>query len=354
LRRFQPTDLYPYDCTRMTIATAVEPQSPQCPAEDLFADHVACQLRSSRLTVLYGGAASSVSSFIAGSVVPQLGRRRWDHHLTRARQDVPTSTRQGRWTSRRQSGASAELVVVVDRWTGPAIETLQKRINDAFESAGAYMTAISLPIADSLSAWSQLLDLRFLIMFDRFQEFLAGREDFDDGHRFTRELVQALGKPDLAVNVLFCAAASSEPQMQRYQMQFGELEEASCVRLPLHRSSGPPSQSDLTLIEWREGGSARERAAHSANPAAFGDRPVRARGELRAACAAMMTAIAVFCWPVLQPRLHVDATGYVAETVRALQHGVSELVHRIDDRPAQSSACRDDRPACGGASSSSR
>jgi hypothetical protein len=312
----------------MTIAAAVEPQASDHRPDEWVADHLASQLRSSRLTVLYGAAANNLPAFIATSVAPRLGRRRWDRSLTRARQNEFGGA--GLRTLRRLA-PSAELPVVVDRWAGPAIPTLQRRISDSFDRAGAYMTAVSLPFADSLSAWSQLLDLRFLIIFDRFEEFLAGREDSDDGRRFTRELIQVLRKPDLAVNFLVCAAAGSEPEMQRYQMQFAELEQASCVRVPLHRSSRPPSACDLTLIEWRDPPFARapvapEPAAHNANP----NRRLRARRGLRSACAATIAAIAVFCWPVLQPDLHFDVAGSLALAARAVERGVSELFHRIE------------------------
>ena len=310
---------------RMTIATSVEQQSPHCLPDDLVADQVACRLRSSRLTVLYGDAAHSVSQYIATSVVPRLGRRQWDRGLTRIRQERFA-------TSQRQSDGSAELPVLVDRWTGCPIATLQKQINDSFESAGAYMTSVSLPMAGSLSVWSRLLDLRFLIIFDRFEDFLARCAQSDDGRRFTAELVQVLREPGLAVNLLLCAAANSEPQMQRYQAQLCDLQEVSWVRLPLHRLSVPPSVPDLTLLEWREPPCVPERAARHVNRKGSGHRPLSAKGGLRAACAATMTAIALFCWPVFQPDVHFDAAAYLTPAARALERGVSELVHRIEDR----------------------
>jgi hypothetical protein len=314
----------------MTIAVSVDQQSPVCVPDDLVADHLAGQLRYSRLTVLYGEAAHNASQFIATSVAPRLARRRWDRSLTRARQDEFRAATQAGRTSRRQSGASAELPVLIDRWTGPPIPTLRKRINESFESAGAFMTSISLPVADSLSAWSRLLDLRFLIIFDRFDEFLAGHAESDEGRRFTNEFVQILHQPELAVNFLLCAAASSEPEMQRYQTQFADPEQVSCVRLPLHRLSVPASVPDLTVIEWGE--FAAEQAARSASRRASGSRPkLRATGGLRAACAATMTAITMFCWPILQPDVHFDAAGYLALAARAIERGVSELFHRVED-----------------------
>jgi hypothetical protein len=323
----------------MTIAAAVEPRSPDCLPDDWVADHLACQLRSSRLTVLYGGAAGSTSPFIAASVVPRLGRRQWDRRLTRARQRPLTRAARGRPTPERRSGTSAEMLVLVDRWSGPAIATLQNRINDSFESAGAYMTSVSLPIADSLLAWSQLLHLRFLIIFDRFEEFLSGREDSDDGRRFTRELVQVLRKPGLDVNLLLCVAAGSEPEMQRYLTQFADFEEASCARLPLHRLSMSRSASDLSLIEWREPpivsaiatAIATGPGAHDPNSSASNEPPLRAKSGLRAAFAATMTAITLFCWPLLPPDISSAAASYFRLAARTLESGASELIHRIDD-----------------------
>jgi hypothetical protein len=311
----------------MTIAATVEHPSPQCLPDDHVADHIARQLRSSRLTVLYGGAAHSVSQFIAASVAPRLGRRRWDRCLTRVRQEESTGAVQGRHISQRRSGASAELLVLMDRWSGCTIATLQERINDAFESAGAYMTSVSLPMAGSLSAWSRLLDLHFLIILDRFEEFLVGRAETDDGRRFTNEFVQLLRDPGSAVNFLVCAAADSEPAMQRYQAQWAGLEQATCVRLPLPRLSMARATSDLTLIEWRQAPFAPERAAHAAE--SVGNRPLRARGGLFAACAATTMALAVFCWPLQQPDSRLDAAGNVTLAARALERGVSELLHRL-------------------------
>ena len=311
----------------MTIAAAVEHPSPHCLPDDRVADHIACQLRSSRLTVLYGGAAHSVSQFSAASVAPRLGRRRLDRCLTRARQEESTGAVQGRHNPRRRSGAPAELLVLMDRWTGSTIATLQERINHAFESAGAYMTSVSLPMAGSLSAWSRLLDLRFLVILDRFDEFLGGRAETEDGRGFTDELVQLLREPGSAVNFLVCASAASEPAIQRDLARWAGLEQAPCVRLPLHRLSMARATSDLTLIEWREAPFAPEREAHGAKSA--GNRPLRARGGLFAACAATMMALALFCWPLQQPDIRFDAAGNITLAARALERGVSELLHRL-------------------------
>jgi hypothetical protein len=321
----------------MTIATSVEQSLPHALPDDLVADHVACQLRSSRLTVLYGSAAHSVSQFIATSLVPRLGRRQWDRSLTRVRQDPFTRALGGR-TCSRQSGGSAELPVLVDQWTACPIAALQARINDSFESAGAYMTSVPLPIADSLSGWSRLLDVRFLIIFDRFDDFLARCAESDEERSFTGELVQVLREPGLPVSFLFCAAASSEPRLQRYLAGLAEPQEAGCARLPLHRSSVPPSVSDLTLIEWREPPRVPEGTARYVNRQASGNRPLRASGGLRAACAATMMALALFCWPVYRPDIHFDAAAYLTLAARAVERSVSELVHRIGSTRVSPSA----------------
>jgi hypothetical protein len=325
----------------MTIVAPAEQESSYSLTDDRAADQLVCKLRTSRLTVLCGGAATRISQFVATDVAPRLARRRWDRSLTRARQDLFTLALQGQRTSRRRSAESAELPVLIDRWVGHATATLQARINDSFESAGAYMTSIALPIAESLSAWSQLLDLRFLIIFDRFDEFLAERAESDDGRTFTRELVEILGTPGLAVNLLFCVSANFESQMQQYQAELAGLAEAARVRLPLRASPVSPSVSDLTLIQWPQSPSAKEQAASDGDSRTSGNRPVRATGGLRAACAATITAIGVFCWPTLPQDVRVDAAGYLASAAQVLEQRFSELVHRLELSLDHSSASAD-------------
>lgn len=328
----------------MTIATPVEQLSPHAVPDDRVAGHLAGQLRTSRLTVLYGGSAGSVSEFIATAVVPRLGQRHWDRRLAQPRQTEFTGPGQSGRISKRQSGASAELPVLIDRWSGSAIATLQARINDSLDGAGAYMTSIPLPIGESLSAWSQVLDLRFLIILDRFEEFLERCADSDDGRAFTQELVEVLRRPELAVNFLICVAASSEDRMQRYQTQLAglDLDEAFSIRLPLHRVSATRSASDLTLIQWREAPFARQLAAPNASTRQRGSRPSQARGGLRAAVAATMTAIAVFCWPLVQPGVHFDAAGYLTLAARAVEQA-SDLLHRLQNSLGRMSLCGDGR-----------
>jgi hypothetical protein len=228
--------------------------------------------------------------------MPELARRRWDRDLTRIRSDALPASPRGAAIPGRRAHERAELPVLVDRWSGPPIEGLQKRINDAFEGAGAYMTSVTLPFAESLSAWSRLLDVHFLFIFDRFEEFLAAHAHTEEGRQFTQEIARVVRTPELAVNLLFCVSGVFESDMQRYQSELLDLDDS-------HRVREDPAWGDLP-------------------------RP-RATRAFAAACAATITAIGVFCWPMVPSDVRMDAREHLASSAQMVERNVSDLVHRL-------------------------
>jgi len=331
----------------MRITSIAEQQALRAVPDDLANDDLARQLRNSRLTVLYGAATSSAGELIRGGLASRLARRNRDRALMRLGQPDVAPAGQDRRTLA-QSQCSAELVVLVDTWHESQIAILQRRIGDALESAGAYMTSMSLPIAYSLSAWSQLLDVRFLIIFDRFEHFLTGCERSDEGRRFTEELARVLHQPGLPANFLVCVSAGHEDAMRQFQAQLAELEDVPCIRLPMRPLTVPAPVTEVTSIEppappqiepagRRDESNAPERLSLTSEDAARAwGQPLpattmpdagacaasggldqarvadRAAVRLGAVVVAAIAAIVALYWQTRTPHDYVDAVGRVA------------------------------------------
>ena len=177
---------------------------------------LAGRLRAERLTIVCGSLGSSPAHFDIGAVVQRLCRRARDRllalaPLAHARADTE---RRGAPTQ-----ASAELVVVVDAWGSSPVAALQERLHQVIASAGVGVACLTAPISRSLGAWCGLLDVRFLIILDRFDDFLQAHGDTAVARSLGEEMRDILAQPGLPVNFLVSVRADALAAMQRFQAQ---------------------------------------------------------------------------------------------------------------------------------------
>jgi hypothetical protein len=188
---------------RLSSEPAPEPPSRE-PEVDLLVDLARC----SRVTVLYGDAAPG-----RGRVV----RATMDALM----RDTPP-------------GTGREIVVLFDAWDRPPLPVLHQRMMEAVATATPVDDSAEFaarPLADSLAAWQKVFDLKFIIVFDRFEDYLhlpAGRTGTA---AFDAELVRIINEPSLRANVLFALAPEAEPLLlERFRTRVRRFADSS-VRL---------------------------------------------------------------------------------------------------------------------------
>ena len=171
-------------------------------------------LRTSRLTVLSGETAGVRTGLLTGEVIPLLQRRARDVANGTARDTrviIPFPDRRGR-TFGRASPRAAELVVYFDVWSASPLDALRTSINAA-TPADAYTGAPDARLAEALTAVSRHLDVQFLIVLDRFDEFLNGALDASAVEQFTDEVSEAINRTDLRANFLLSLTDETAPRL---------------------------------------------------------------------------------------------------------------------------------------------
>ncbi|MBA3590435.1 TAXI family TRAP transporter solute-binding subunit [Methylibium sp.] len=207
-------------------------------ADDEQAVLLAGTLRSSRLTVLYGGAGVGKTALLTAGVLPLL-----DRPLVEAAAEAERAVRAVEPLSRAiriggaapAGGLQREVGVFFDGWQAPPWASLQAVVRQALAMPPA--TAPSpLGMAQTLAAWTQPRGVRLLVILDRFEECLAGAAQRPDLRVFADELVQSVNRPDLHVNFLVALRDDAEPLMARL-----------CRRIPgfdPHRLELAPARAD--------------------------------------------------------------------------------------------------------------
>jgi uncharacterized protein len=203
--------------------------------------HLLAQLlRTSRLTLLFGEAGAGKTTLLQSGVLPLLRRRAGDRVPAGQRDSnvaVPFSDR--RVESRSWGSDAAEVAIFFDRWNGPPLVRLHAEIRGAL-SMGRGKSPTPLSLADDLAACNRLLGVRFLIIFDAFEEYLATPADREGVREFTEEFVEAMNRPFLPANVLISLREDAQPLLNRFRERILGFDNAS-LRLPsLRRAAGSP------------------------------------------------------------------------------------------------------------------
>jgi hypothetical protein len=175
------------------------------------------------------------------------------------------------------SQAQREVVVLFDTWDKPALPALHARILETVSAKGGVEATefATRPLADSLAAWQKVLDLRFIIVLDRFERYLDLPSGRSGTGAFDAELTRIINEPALRANFLIAVEKSAEPLLlARYRKRIRRFADSSVrlgtVRDPIAARSTDASATALPaqpLEEAPPSGDAAPREGMSVSPA---------------------------------------------------------------------------------------
>ncbi len=173
-------------------------------------------LRTSRLTLLYGEAGVDKTAFLHSALTPLLRRRAGDRNAAAAARDtggvVPFADRR-----RRPAGSTSkhkrEFVVHFDDWSGPPLAALLACIHQTANTSAAERAAPWQRLGDTLESLCSRLDANFIILLDRFEEFLMAPNDREGHAEFIGEWIEALQRAPLSANFLISVNDDARPRL---------------------------------------------------------------------------------------------------------------------------------------------
>ncbi len=171
-------------------------------------------LRSSRMSLLFGEPGSDKSAFLQSSLLPLLQRRLGDQETSAP---PPETGMLLPFPDRRRRGGAArrkrEVVVLFDDWSGTPLTALQARLRQAAQPGDATAPAAPVRLIDSVQALGEGFDIHFIILLDRFEEFLRLPPQREGVTEFTNELVEVLNAQQLPANFLLSLNEDARPAL---------------------------------------------------------------------------------------------------------------------------------------------
>jgi hypothetical protein len=186
-------------------------------------------LRTSRLALLFDATGGSKTSLLTEGLMPLLRRRVGDRpEAAGARESgvvVPFPDQRSR-ASARGARRRREIVVYFDRWTEPPLAALQVAIHKAAAGAGE-RAAPAARLRDALADLSNRFDANFIILLDRFEEFLRAPAEREGAANFVDELVEAVRQPGLPANFLLSLNEEARPRLARLRQRIPGFDDFS-------------------------------------------------------------------------------------------------------------------------------
>ena len=218
-------------------ASAWRPGSPE-------ALRVAGALRHARLTLLCGDAGAGRTALLVDGVLPLLRRRMRDAGVSIASARRMTPGVLPFPERRREAGSRlAEIVVHMATWNDATAGAVHERIDAGLRSAGVEPEWHRTGLAERVEGLCSRFGLRFLFVFDAFEDFLAAPQGAD---RFDDELVELLNLPVQAhtlISLRSDALALCEPFRERVHGTHVEVLSLVDGRLLPDPAAGPRLQS---------------------------------------------------------------------------------------------------------------
>ena len=209
--------------------------------------------RSSRVTLLLGEEGAGKSTLLRSGVLPIMDRRA--RNLASAtmvgqRAEVPGASPS---PDRREAPTHERYATVFfDRWDEAPLLGLRAAIDDAARLLAANPVAPSLTLADALIALSKQGSVRFLIVLDRFEAFLAAAKS-SATCAFTDQLVAALNTPFLPANFLISIRDDAEPLLEPLAERVPGLGDARLRVLPIRRAPERSAWGDQAISPAERG-----------------------------------------------------------------------------------------------------
>ena len=189
---------------------------PASPALAQEARLLVALLRSSRLALLFGEAGSDKSAFLQSSLLPLLQRRAED-------QAPPALAPVGETTvvvpvpDRRQRRGAArvqrEVVLLLNDWSGAPLQALRSGLRLAAQPGETVHPAVPERLTDCLHTLGTRFGIHFIVLLDRFEEFLRLPPQRDGITEFTEELIEALNAPQLPASFLLSLNEGARPAL---------------------------------------------------------------------------------------------------------------------------------------------
>ena len=189
-------------------------------------------LRSSRLFLLFGEPGSEKSAFLQTSLLPLLQRRTEDMPPPEPAREtgvvVPFPDRRARsGCSRRKR----EVVVLFDDWSGAPLPALHALLRRTAASAEPEADACLPPLADDICSLSERFNIQFIIILDRFEEFLRLPAQRDGVTEFTNALAEALNAEQLPASFLLSMEDDARPSLSSLRRRVPGFDDFS-LKLP--------------------------------------------------------------------------------------------------------------------------
>jgi hypothetical protein len=167
-------------------------------------------VRLSRLTLLYAEAGADKSAVLRSSVMPLLQRGAGTGHT--------------------------ELAVLFDKWNEAPLLALISHIEDTIRAAAPGARLENSPhdagaLSAALAGWQKTLGITFVIIFDRFEQYLSAAPDLPEIRKFEEEFVAAVNDRALRANFLLALEEEAAPLLGRLRQRIPGLGDAR-VRLP--------------------------------------------------------------------------------------------------------------------------
>lgn len=216
-------------------------------------------LRSSRLALLFCETGTDPTSFLRSTLMPLLGRRDADRVAPAAAPNTgvvaPFPDRRKRPAGPPPTPPAREFVVHFDAWDGDPLPALVARIHQVANTCEAERSASWQRLGDTLEALSSRLDARFIILFDRFEEFLRAAPDHAGRAQFISEWAEVVQRTQLPVSFLMALDDDAQPLLSGLRSRVAGFDDFSlklrrpAAASPTSGSATPPSSRATGAID---------------------------------------------------------------------------------------------------------
>jgi hypothetical protein len=213
---------------------------PTWPAYAQEARLLGATLRTSRLALLIGDTGSDKTAFLKMGLMPLLHRRTSDRDspsLGESGVVVPFPDRRRR--AHLRAAKRRELIIYFDDWTANPLAALRTFIHRVASTDPAEQAEPHLRLSEILADLCSRLDATFIILLDRFEEFLEDSSHREYIGQFADELVEAINHAALPANFLISLNEEAQPRLAGFRSRIPGFDDFS---LKLARPQGPKTR----------------------------------------------------------------------------------------------------------------
>lgn len=183
---------------------------------------IAANLRTSKLTLVYGPSGVGKSSLLNAGVAYQLREKARQHYKI--------------------SGKFGYVVVQFNTWQYDPIETLKSVINEAikdtFLAEKTVELSLELPFVECLKIWTAKTKCSLLIILDQFEEYALYHPNESGELSFFETFPDAVCDPDLPVHFLISLREDTLGTLDRFKGRIPNLFDNRKQVNPLNREAG--------------------------------------------------------------------------------------------------------------------